>query len=74
MSEIEDRIARLERDIARLKADRSVGSAFDGSLSLKWKQRVQGPNGTAYILIREAGGNAAFADASTAVDADWSDA
>jgi len=71
---LEARIQYLERVVARLMDDRSVGSVRDGTLSLKWKQRAQGPTGEAYILVRQAGGNAAFVAAASAVDSDWSNA
>mgnify|MGYP001596238694 CR=1 FL=1 len=71
---LEERVAKLERLLARLTEDRSIGSAIGGTMSLKWKQRIQGPNGNAYVLVREAGGNLALVAAATVTDADWSDA
>ena len=70
----EQRLDELERIVARLTADRSIGSAVDGTFSLKWKTRIQGPNGEAYIVVRETGGNLAVVAAASAADSDWSTA
>ena len=74
MKTAEERLAELERTVASLAADKSIGSAVDGTFSLKWKTRIQGPNGEAYIVVREAGGNLAVVAAATAADSDWSNA
>ncbi len=72
--ELMRRIEVLERSMARLVDSRSIGSAIAGTFSLKFPQRIQGPNGDAYILVREAGGNLALVAAANASSSDWSDA
>ena len=69
----EDRIHALETALAELKGDRSIGAAIGGKFSLKFPARAQGPEGSAYILVRESGGYAKFIDAPDIEDSDWSD-
>lgn len=68
-----DRLVTLERQMARLKDDRSIGAVFDGKLSLKWPVRIQGPNGDAYIIIRTAGGTLSSVPAAEYTDSLWVD-
>lgn len=67
------RLDLLERQMSRLLSNRSLASAVDGPFSLKFPQRIQGPNGDAYILVREAGGNLALVASANVASGDWSD-
>ena len=71
--ELEQRINQLESALSQLKSDASVGSVFGGKFSHKYPARFQSPEGGAYILVRETGGNATFVSAPGS-SSDWSDA
>ena len=80
LEELRDQIEMMREElqdvqnvISRLRDNPTINSAIDGTFSQKWRSRFQGPEGTAYILRRAAGGNASFVLASSAVDANWSD-
>ena len=73
-SGLEDRVQTLEREMSRLLTDRSIGSALDGKFTLKWPVRIKGPDGAAYILVREEGGNLALHAAEDVSKDDWVDA
>lgn len=73
-NELMRRIELLERTVARLVDSRSIGSAIAGTFSLKFPQRIQGPNGDPYILVREVGGNLSLVAAANVSSSDWSDA
>ena len=71
---IEARLLKLERDLARLKDDPSVGQILaPGKFGMKWPARIQGPNGDAYILIREPSGWLTTIAASDFSKDDWTD-
>ena len=71
--ELEQRINQLESALSQLKSDASVGSVFGGKFSLKWPARIQGPNGDAYIVVRQAGGVLSSVPAAEYTDDDWTD-
>ena len=73
VTDFEDRLLKLERQMSRLKDDRSVGAVFDGKFSLKWPARIQGPNGDAYIVVRKPGGILATVAADSYTSDDWTD-
>lgn len=73
--DLEDRVALLERQLASLSDDPSVGSVLrPGKFTLKYPTRIQGPDGAAYILVREQGGNLALKPANEVSPDDWTDA
>lgn len=75
LEELEDRVAELEAQLSALGGDHVIGSAMEGgSFSLPFPARFIGPNGTAYVLRRTAGGGMSFVLASAAQKTDWSDA
>lgn len=71
---LEDRVALLERQLASLNDDPSVGAILKpGKFSLKWPARIQGPNGDAYIVVRQAGGVLSSVPAAEYSDSQWHD-
>lgn len=71
--ELTEMVTTLQRQMKRLVDDRSIGAAIDGKFTLKWPARIQGPDGNAYILVREQGGNLALHNASDVTKDDWTD-
>lgn len=75
---IEQQVAQLERDVAEmqrviadLRAEPSL--PIDKRMfSLKWPMRIQGPEGTAYIMHRETGGHLVTTPVTEFTKDDWS--
>lgn len=69
----EARLNTLERQMKRLLEDRSIRSALDGSFANKWPSRIMGPEGDAYIIVRQPGGVLSSVPISEYSADDWTD-
>lgn len=72
---LESTVRDLVRQINRLRDDPLGKSMLEGTRRIPFGTRFRSPldAGANYVLVREAGGNAAFVDAPASTS-DWSDA
>lgn len=72
-SDFGKKLIQVEQTLARLTDHEFIRGLIDGELALPFPTRIIGPTGTAYWIIREAGGNLATVLAPASAS-DWDDA